>query len=87
MYHNGLGVPQDYNTAVKWYTLAIEQGSALAQNNLGVMYANGQGVPQNAVYAHMWFNLSASTGDENAIKNRDIVAKQNDDVTMTEMAR
>ncbi len=40
------------------------------------MYDNGQGVPQDYVRAHMWWNLTASTGDEDAIKNRDIVAKQ-----------
>ena len=28
MYVNGWGVPQDYKTAVKWYTLAAEQGYA-----------------------------------------------------------
>ena len=25
MYRNGQGVPQDYNTAVKWYTLARQK--------------------------------------------------------------
>ena len=32
-----LGVVQDYKTAVKWYTLAAEQGLARAQHNLGVL--------------------------------------------------
>ena len=31
MYDNGQGVAQDYKTAVKWYTLAAEQGDAKAQ--------------------------------------------------------
>ena len=26
MYYHGKGVPQDYKTAVKWFTLAAEQG-------------------------------------------------------------
>ena len=30
MYDKGLGVPQNYETAVKWYTLAAEQGYAPA---------------------------------------------------------
>ena len=76
MYANGLGVPQDDKTALKWYTLAAEQGDADAQFNLGLMYYNGQGVPQDYVRAHMWFNLSASTGDEDAIENRDIAANK-----------
>ena len=47
MYDNGQGVPQNYKTAVKWYSLAAEQGDADAQYNLGWMYRNGQGVPQD----------------------------------------
>ena len=38
MYGAGLGVPQDYAEAVRWYRRAAEQGDASAQNNLGVMY-------------------------------------------------
>ena len=34
MYDKGLGVPQDYKTAVKWYRLAAEQGFAGAQKKL-----------------------------------------------------
>jgi TPR repeat protein len=29
MYRNGQGVPQDYQTAVKWHTLAAEQGNVV----------------------------------------------------------
>ncbi|MBT5112385.1 MAG: sel1 repeat family protein, partial [Rhodospirillales bacterium] len=76
MYNKGLGVPQDYKAAVKWYRLATEQGHASAQGNLGKMYAKGQGVPQDNIYAHMWWNIAASTGLKTAIKNRDIVAKR-----------
>jgi len=42
MYANGLGVPQDYTEALKWYRKAVAQGYALGQNNLGVMYAEGR---------------------------------------------
>jgi len=59
--------------AVKWYTLAAEQGNANAQLNLGLMYGEGKGVPQDYVRTHMWLSLAASTGNENAIKGRDIV--------------
>jgi len=75
MYDNGLGVPQDYKVAVKWYRLAAKQGDADAQYNLGVMYGNGTGVIQDNVYAHMWWNIAASSGNsKNAVKNRDSVA-------------
>ena len=66
---------QNYKTAVKWYTLAAEQGHASAQNNLGVMYGNGGGVLQDNIYAHMWWNIASSSGDSNAAGNRTIVEK------------
>jgi len=52
----------NFKTAVKWYTLAAEQGHALAQHNLGVMYHNGLGVPQNHKTAFKWFTLAAEQG-------------------------
>jgi len=59
MYENGLGVTQDYKTAVKWYKKAAEQGEADAQNNLGVMYDSGLGVTQNYKVAAKWFKKAA----------------------------
>ncbi len=81
MYDNGEGVPQNYAEAVKWYRKAAEQGVAEAQYNLGFMYSRGKGVPQDYVQAHMWFNIAASSfppgkGGDEAVKNRDIVAKR-----------
>ena len=76
MYYKGEGVPQDYETAVKWYTLAAEQGDSNAQNNLGVMFANGQGVPEDFIYAHMWFSISALNGNANGRKSREIIEKR-----------
>ena len=80
-YYNGDGVPQDYKEAVKWFRLAAEQSEANAQYNLGVMYYKGRGVLQDNVLAHMWYNLGAANGNEDAGKNRDIIAK-----TMTSSA-
>ena len=75
MYDNGQGVPQDYKAAVKWYTLAAEQGFAGAQYNLGVRFYNGQGVPQDYIQAHKWFNLSSANGDPKGAKSRDTVSE------------
>jgi len=60
MYEKGKGVPQNSKTAVKWITLAAEQGYAPAQYNLGWKYYEGKGVIQDNVYAHMWWNIAAS---------------------------
>jgi uncharacterized protein len=76
MYNNGEGVPQDYKSAVKWYTLAAEQGDADAQTNLGVMYHKGHGVIKDNVYAHMWWNIAASNGSNRGHRLRDMYAKK-----------
>src|SRR5438046_362901 len=41
LYLNGQGVKQDLAEAVKWFTLAANQGFGLSQANLGIMYRNG----------------------------------------------
>ena len=76
MYYFGKGVPQDYKIALKWFTLAAEQGHARAQYNLGVSYIFGYGVVKNDVNAHMWLNIAVSSGHKSASKNRDIIAKR-----------
>ena len=83
MYEHGKGIPQEYKEAVKWYHKSAEQGDMSAQYNLGVMYYLGNGVIQNIVYAHMWMNIAASNGRDEAVKNRDIIAK---DMTASQIA-
>ena len=62
MYEAGRGVAQDYEAAVKWYTLAAKQGLADAQYNLGLMYENGRGAPQDHKAAVKWYRLAAERG-------------------------
>ena len=76
MYKKGEGVPQDYKTAVKWWRLAAEQGTAVAQNNLGVMFGNGLGVPQDYIRAYMWWNIAASSGIKEAVSGRNAISKR-----------
>ena len=59
MDYDGTGVTQNYELAVKWYTLAAHQGLADAQFNLAHMLRFGRGVPINYVRSYMWYNLSA----------------------------
>jgi len=77
-FQKGLNAYQsgDYATALREWTPLAKQGHAKSQFNLGGMYGNGQGVLQDYVRAHMWWNIAAISGDRNAVKNRDIVAKQ-----------
>jgi TPR repeat protein len=91
MYARGLGVPQDYAEAVRWYRLAADQGHASAQNNLGVMYATGEGVLQDYVQAHMWYNLAASRPThvlrDLAVEGRDRVAGELTPAALNEAQR
>ena len=43
LYEHGLGVNQNYNDAVLWYSRAAEGGLALAQFNLATLYHYGRG--------------------------------------------
>jgi len=63
MYYKGAGVPQDYETAVKWYTRAAEQDHIDAQFRLGAMYWSGIGVLRDYKAALKWYTLAAEQGD------------------------
>ena len=62
-YRKGIGINQDYKTAVKWFTLAAEQGDAEAQFNLGIMHSFGLGVVPNYQPAVKWYTLAAEQGN------------------------
>ncbi len=57
-----MGVPRDATEALKWYTLAAEQGHAESQFNLGIMYGKGEGVRANWAESMKWFMLAAEQG-------------------------
>ena len=59
----GWGGRQDDLDALKWYTLAAEQGHAQAQNKLGKFYENGScGAEANNAVAIKWYQLAADQG-------------------------
>jgi uncharacterized protein len=62
MYEFGMGAPQDYVEAIKWFRKAADQGSAQAQSELGNMYEDGHGVPQDDAEAVTWFRKAADQG-------------------------
>jgi TPR repeat protein len=80
MYARGLGVPQSYVEAAKWYYRAADRGDGRAQLELGLMYNKGQGVPRDLVLSHMWLNLSAShavgANRDYAVRLRDALASK-----------
>ena len=76
MYDHGAGGPQDYKEASRLYTLAAEQGFAMAQTELGTMYYNGHGALADYIMAQMWYNIGAANGNEIGAENREIIAKE-----------
>ena len=62
MYFIGLGVPQNYQEALKWFRLAALQGNVSAQNYIGVIFYDGLGVSKDYQEALKWFRLAAARG-------------------------
>jgi len=61
-YEAGIGVPQDYKEAVRWYRLAAEQENAGLQPPLARCYYEGIGVPQDYKEAVKWYRIGAEKG-------------------------
>ena len=55
----GHGRPQNNREAVRWFTLAAEQGNSTSQHRLGLMYYYGNGVKKNYKTALKWNTLAA----------------------------
>lgn len=78
MYQNGLGVKQDYQTAIKLFTLSAQQDNPKAHNSLGKnienslltligdIYLNGLGVPKDRQKAIQHLTIAANKGDDDA---------------------
>ena len=56
----------DPGEAVKWFTLAAQQGVVTAQNELGRMYRWGDGVETDYREAVKWYTEAAEAGDADA---------------------
>jgi len=58
MYHNGQGVPKDFEQAVFWLSKAAEANRPLAQHHLATMSFLGEGIPPDGVKALMWMHIA-----------------------------
>lgn len=66
MYQYGVGVEKDINQAIKYYELAVQQGSLPAEYNLGIIYLRGDNVPQNPSLALKYLTDAAFKGNDYA---------------------
>src|ERR1035438_1730651 len=66
LYHDGRGVPKDFNEAVRWFRLAAEQGTAPGASDgqvlLALSYQEGEGVPKDYKEAARWYRQAADHG-------------------------
>ncbi|MDR5729929.1 MAG: tetratricopeptide repeat protein [Terriglobia bacterium] len=65
-YQFGVGLPQDYSSAIYWYRKAADQNLADAQFRLGRLYDKGDGVPKDYQVAAQWYRKAAEQGDVGA---------------------
>lgn len=63
IYASGHLVPQNFQTAARWRTLAARQGDAIALNALGKHFAEGYGVPADVVKAEQYLTAAAANGE------------------------
>ena len=61
MYDEGVGVSQNYGSAIDWYKKALR--CAEANTRLGIMYSEGVGVLQNNKTAAWYFQVAVEKGD------------------------
>jgi len=59
-------VPHAYETAVKYYKEAVEQGNTSGQKFLGDLYCIGKHVPQDYEKVVEYFELAVSQGNVSA---------------------
>ena len=69
MYQKGLGVKQNYNRALFWYSRASKKGDSEAQKNIGWMYHQGLGVKKDYTIAIFWYRKAANQKNATAQNN------------------
>jgi TPR repeat protein len=69
MAEQGLGIPQSYREAARWYKLAAGAGEPDAMTNLGYLYEQGKGVPQDYKEAVDLYRKAAEAGNAVAQTN------------------
>ncbi len=66
----------EYAAALRLARPLAEAGNADAQYILGMAYLDGNGLAQDLVESYKWFELVVRSGDEDAVLDRDDVAKK-----------
>jgi len=73
LYHQGIGVEKNLDTAIGWYRAAADMKHPEAQYNLGIAYIEGIGTDYNAGKAAMYFEQAANAGIPEAAYNLGLI--------------
>ena len=68
-FYYGWNIPQDLDRALRYLTVASENGDAISQFTLGFMYWSGRGTEPDLDKALKWFLLAAEQGVPEAMFN------------------
>ena len=68
-FYYGINVPQDLDRALRYLTVAAENGDAISQFTLGFMYLAGRGTERDLEKALKWFLPAAEQGVPEAMYN------------------
>ena len=85
LYHEGLGVNQNFDLAYENYTKSIKKSNndiakANSMNNLGSMFLQGEGVKKDIDKAIEYFQRSAELGNDTAMLNLGLLYFNGNDV-------
>lgn len=60
---------KEYDKAFRWYLLAANRGSAVAEVKVGLCFAEGKGVPRDYLSALHWYEKASAKGNDIAMCN------------------
>lgn len=67
LYDEGIGVKQNYQTALEWYCLAASNGDPGAMYYVGRMYRDGKGMKKDYAEAYKWWSVASEYGETRAM--------------------
>lgn len=70
-YYSGKKVKQNYDVALKWFSMAAKQKHVKAIANMGLCYQLGRGIKQDSVMAVKLYKESIKAGNAELVKQRE----------------
>lgn len=70
-YYSGKKVKQNYDVALKWFSMAAKQNHVKAIANMGLCYQMGRGIKQDSLMAVKLYKESIKAGNSELVKQRE----------------